>query len=108
MDFAEAVQAIALLDVPPGLDLRHILRWRGRLGSAYAAAYHPWLQVSRLDDQRSGLVPVPPSAVAAGIIAARELVLGIPYGPANAIARGVVDVPTRCRRPPTTSSTRRA
>jgi hypothetical protein len=91
VEFAEAVQAIALLDVPPGLELRQMLRWRGRFGSAYAAAYHPWLDVSRLDDQR-GLVPVPPSAVAAGIIAQRELALGIPHGPANAVALGVVNV----------------
>ncbi len=92
VDFAEAVGAIALLDVPPRLDLARILRWRGRFASAHAAAYHPWLEVSRLDDGREGLVRVPPSAVAAGIIAQRELLLGIPHGPANAVARGVVDV----------------
>ncbi len=92
VDFAEAIGAIALLDVPPRLDLRRIMRWRGRFGSPYAAAYHPWLVVSRLDDRRDALVRVPPSAIAAGIIAQRELVLGIPHGPANVLASGVVDV----------------
>ncbi len=92
VDFAEVIGAVALLDVPPRLDLRRILRWRGRFGSAHAAAYHPWLFVSRLDDRRDALVRVPPSAIAAGIIAQRELVLGIPHGPANVVASGVVDV----------------
>lgn len=92
VDFAEAVGVIALLDVPPRLDPRRIIRWRGRFGSAYAAAYHPWLEVSRLDDERDALVRVPPSAIAAGIIARRELALGIPHGPANVIANGVVNV----------------
>jgi hypothetical protein len=92
VDFAEAIQAIALLDVPPRLDLARMLRWRGRFGSAYAAAYHPWLEVSRLDDPRDALVRVPPSAIAAGIIAQRELALGIPHGPANVVANGAVDV----------------
>jgi len=86
---------VALLDVPPRLDQRRILRWRRDFGSAYAAAYHPWLRVSRLDDQRDGLHRVPPSAVAAGLIARRELALGIPHGPANVIAEGVVDVDDR-------------
>lgn len=92
VDFAEAIQAVALLDVPPGLDLARAIRWRGNFASSYAAAYHPWLEVSRLDDARGGLVRVPPSAVAAGIIAQRELERGIPHGPANVIASGAVDV----------------
>lgn len=81
-----------LLDVPPGLNQRQILAWRARLGSAYAAAYHPWLVVARADDRRSSLIEVNPSAIAAGIIAAREIRLGVPFGPANEVARGVVDV----------------
>jgi len=92
VDFAEEIGIIALLDVPPRLHRREILRWRGRFSSPYAAAYHPWLRVSRLDDARSALIRVNPSAVAAGIIAQRELALGIPHGPANVIAQGVVDV----------------
>jgi len=37
-------------------------------------------------------VLVNPSAVAAGIIARRERAFGVPYGPANELAAGVVDV----------------
>ena len=86
---------IVLLDVPPGLSQRRILYWRARFDSAYAAAYHPWLNVARPDDRREGLVAVPPSAIAAGIIAQREAQFGVPYGPANVIALGVVDATDR-------------
>lgn len=83
---------IVLLDVPPGLNQRQILAWRARFSTAYAAAYHPWALVSRADDARSSLIRVNPSAVAAGIVAAREIRLGVPFGPANEIAKGVVGV----------------
>ena len=86
---------IVLLDVPPGLSQRRILYWRAKFDSAYAAAYHPWLNVARTDDRRDGLVGVNPSAVAAGIIALRESRFGVPYGPANEIAAGVVDATDR-------------
>jgi hypothetical protein len=92
-ELADELQSfIVLLDVPPGLHQRQILRWRQRFGTAYAAAYHPWLKVSRADDDRDALIEVNPAAAAAGIIAARELRLGIPHGPANVIAAGVVDL----------------
>jgi hypothetical protein len=95
-DLADALQSfIVLLDVPPGLGQQQILRWRQRFGTAYAAAYHPWLRVARPDDQRDALIAVNPAAVAAGIIAAREWALGIPHGPANVVAAGVVDVADR-------------
>lgn len=82
---------IVLLDVPPGLSHKKILRWRAELGSAmFAAAYHPWLDVSVPGDQRNVLIRVPPSAIAAGIIAQRELASGVQHGPANELARGVV------------------
>ncbi|WP_137940124.1 phage tail sheath C-terminal domain-containing protein [Chitinivorax sp. B] len=83
---------IALLDVPPGLTMSEILRWRSHFDTAFAAAYHPWLTVSRSDDARDGLVKVPPSGVAAGVIAARELRFGVPTGPANELAMDVVKV----------------
>ncbi|MEU5952113.1 phage tail sheath C-terminal domain-containing protein [Streptomyces sp. NPDC047525] len=77
----------ALLDVPPGLGTRAVARWRTEFDSAYAAAYHPWLAVVDV----SGVpVPVPGSAFAAGIIAARERGLGLSWGPANELARGAV------------------
>jgi hypothetical protein len=92
---------VALLDVPRQLDVRGIARWRATFDNSYAAAYHPWLSVPR--DQtsigrlvtRTELVPppaelVPPSAFAAGIVAARERRLGLQWGPANELAVGAV------------------
>lgn len=93
VDFAtEERSFIVLLDVPPRLSPRQIQSWRGRFHSAYAAAYHPWLKVTRTDDARDTLIEVTPSAAAAGIIAQREIALGVPHGPANVLTAGVVDV----------------
>jgi uncharacterized protein len=86
---------VVLLDVPPGLNQRQILTWRGRFASAAAAAYLPWLLVSRPDDHRERLIAVNPSAYAAGMIAQRENAFGVPHGPANSIAIGVVSVAER-------------
>jgi hypothetical protein len=86
---------VVLLDVPPRLHHRQILDWRARFGSAYAAAYHPWLEVARRDDRAARLVRVNPSAVAAGIIARQEARFGIPQGPANVLGVSVVDVDER-------------
>ncbi|HEX7241594.1 MAG TPA: hypothetical protein VF263_15050, partial [Longimicrobiaceae bacterium] len=44
VELAEMLQSwIVLLDVPPGLHQREALEWRARFGTAWAAAYHPWL-----------------------------------------------------------------
>ncbi|MCC6539696.1 MAG: phage tail sheath family protein [Bryobacterales bacterium] len=83
---------IALLDVPPGLNQRQILAWRAPFQSAYAAAYHPWLQVARRDDEREQLIRVPPAGAAAGLIARSEFLFGIPHGPANALVAEAVNV----------------
>lgn len=80
---------VALLDAPARLPVGGILRWRSNFDSSYAAAYHPWLSVPR---PGRPLAPVPPSAFAAGIIAAREVRLGLPWGPANEIAADAVEV----------------
>jgi hypothetical protein len=91
--FAETLgDLVALIDLPLGLDPVRIRRWRSAIASSYAAAYHPWLQVTRRDDDRDALVDLPPSAVAAGILADRELAFGVPHGPANRLADGVVRV----------------
>jgi len=91
--FADAVGSfVVLLDVPPGLSQGRILNWRTAFDSSYAACYHPWLQVSRRDDNRNQLVMVPPSAPAAGIIAATAIQFGVPTGPANVLAAQVVNV----------------
>ena len=78
---------VALLDVPDGLSATQVTEWRAGFDSSYAAAYHPWLAVARGPDDA---VAVPPSAFAAGIIAERELRLGLPWGPANELARDAV------------------
>jgi hypothetical protein len=91
--FAEAVRSfVVLLDVPPGLSQGRILNWRTAFDSSYAACYHPWLQVSRRDDSRDELVQIPPSAVAAGVIASTAIQFGVPTGPANVLAAQVVNV----------------
>jgi hypothetical protein len=95
-DLADQVESfIVLLDVPPGLSQRRMLYWRGKFDTAYAAAYYPWLNISRVDDRRGGLIRVNPSAAAAGIIAQRERLFGVPFGPANVIAVDAVSVDDR-------------
>jgi hypothetical protein len=88
---------VALLDVPMRLPLRAVARWRAQLDSSYAAAYHPWLGVAPTDAADLAALPpgtgvrlMPPSAVAAGVIAERERSLGLPWGPANTVAVGAV------------------
>jgi hypothetical protein len=99
-DLADMLESfIVLLDVPPGLSQRRILYWRDKFDTAYAAAYHPWLNAARTDDRRGGLVRVNPSGAAAGIIAQREILFGVPYGPANYIAVGAVSVDDRVSPP---------
>lgn len=96
VEFADQQRSwVVLLDVPPGLTHRQVLTWRSRFNSAYAAAYHPWLKVARTDDRRDALIQVPPSAVAAGIIARRELESGVAHGPANVLAMQVVALAER-------------
>jgi uncharacterized protein len=92
LDFCEAGGAmIALLDVPPGLSQVQALRWRAQFGSSWGAAYHPWLVASRTVPRAGGaLRALPPSAVAAGIIARKEIERGIQFGPANEVARAIV------------------
>ncbi len=96
LDFCEQTRNhIALLDVPPGLSQARIERWRAKFDSCWLAAYHPWLIGSRRQDQGAGATvdwsrQLPPSAVAAGIIARRELARGIHHGPANEVAQQVL------------------
>jgi uncharacterized protein len=83
---------VVLLDVPPRLGQRQILAWRSAFDTSFAAAYHPWLLVSEVSDLRDTLIAINPSAVAAGIVARREIQHGVPFGPANELADGVVGV----------------
>jgi hypothetical protein len=87
VDFAEERRRfIVLLDVPPGLRPRRILDWRARFDSSFAGSYHPWLRVGDGDPR----APLPPSGIAAGLIAKREMRFGLPHGPANELAVDVV------------------
>lgn len=91
VDWAELRRDLTvLLDVPPGLTQRQILAWRNGIDSAFAAAYHPWLDVAAPDDHRDNLVRINPSPFAAAVIAARELRFGVQHGPAGEIATGAV------------------
>lgn len=79
---------VVLLDAPPRLSLADLNTWRSSFDSSYLAAYHPWLGIA---DARGGPAgAVPPSAFAAGVIAAREQRLGLPWGPANELAVSAV------------------
>ena len=89
VQLAEDLQVVALLDVPPGLRPAQVPHWRSLFDSSFAAGYHPWLRVV---GAQNSLVAVPPSAVAAGLIARCELREGISRGPANEVASSVVDV----------------
>ncbi len=93
----EALRAVAMLDVPPGLHQRGVLRWRSKFDSSYAAAYHPWLR--RPTSWPDGkLRAINPAAVAAGIVARTERRFGVPHGPANEPAARIVDVLDRVDR----------
>jgi hypothetical protein len=80
---------VALLDVPQRLSADQIVRWRAAFDSSYLACYHPWLGVPGTRPELPAVF-VPPSAFAAGIIAARELRRGLPWGPANELAAAAV------------------
>ena len=98
VDVCEATQSlVALLDVPPDLSQSRIERWRAAFDSAWAAAYHPWLIPTRRHDDDEDVATnrprrLPPSAVAAGIVARRERTYDLPYGPANEVANSVIHV----------------
>jgi hypothetical protein len=88
VDAAEALGVVALLDVPPGLRPAQVFAWRAAFDSCWAAAWHGWLRTPAGD----GLVTVPPTGNAAGLIAATELVRGPATGPALTTLAGVVAV----------------
>lgn len=91
VDICEASgQAIALIDAPPGLSAERVAAWRGAFASPFAALYAPWCRMVRRDNRDGGLADVPPSAVAAGLVAASERLGGVARGPANLVAREVV------------------
>jgi len=97
-DFCESTQNhIALFDVPPDLSQARIEYWRAQFDTSWVAAYHPWLVPTLrasdpADTAHARERRLPPSAVAAGIVARRELERGVQFGPANEIARSIIHV----------------
>ena len=85
---AERLGLVALLDVPPGLRPEQVLAWRAAFDTSYAAAYHGWPRVPG----PNGLAEVPPSAYAAGVLAATERAAGLARGPALVPLVGAVGV----------------
>lgn len=80
---------VALLSPPPSADPRSAAVWRKNFNSAFAAAYYPWL----LFGDPVVLPPVrrvPPTGVAAGIIARAEARFGVGRSPANLTALSVL------------------
>ena len=74
---------------PDRTPVRQISRWRTHFDSELRGGVPP-LAGGRAGTPGPGRVVAPPSAFAAGIIASRELRLGLPWGPANELA-------ARCR-----------
>jgi hypothetical protein len=79
---------VALLAPPPSADPKWVEFWRRGFESAFAAAYYPWLifgdPVLRPPARR-----IPPTGVAAGIIARAEARSGVGRSPANLAALSV-------------------
>ena len=99
-----------LLDVPPGLDQRQILTWRAQFATSYAAAYHPWLDVARVDDggatRWSRVQPV--RVRRRDHRAPRARCSACRTGPRTSSPRASSTSPTTCRPRATTSCTRPA
>lgn len=80
---------LSLIDAPPDLSPDELQAWRRAFlpePAQDAAAYAPWLLAA---DEQGRPRPLPPSAVAAGVIAARERQDGLAVGPAERVAVSV-------------------
>jgi hypothetical protein len=95
---AEMRDRVAILAPPPSADPRSALRWAQRIATPFAAVYYPWLRFTppshiALDD--GGVPParlMPPTGIAAGIIAFSEALHGVGRAPANYQADSATDV----------------
>lgn len=89
---------LSLIDAPPGLSHGELQAWRRAFlpePAQDAAAYAPWLLAA---DEQGRMRPLPPSAVAAGVIAARERQDGLAVGPAQQLALNVAQTLQSLRR----------
>lgn len=77
----------AILDVPMDKKTTNdVAEFRDMYDSAYAAMYHPWLEMFDAQAKRSTYFP--PSGAMAGIYARTDLERGVHKAPANEIVRG--------------------
>jgi Bacteriophage tail sheath protein len=80
---------MALLDPPPDLSPRALVRWRGEAGwqdSAFAALYYPWIEVMDPPTHRS--LAVPPSGHVAGVWARSDRSRGVHEPPEGEVLLG--------------------
>jgi hypothetical protein len=85
---AESGDRVALLAPPPSATPTQVVAWRRRIDSAFAAAYYPWIDFGDpITDPP--LRRVPPTGVAAGLIARAEHAFGVGRAPANLLTLAV-------------------
>jgi uncharacterized protein len=81
---------MAILDCPPGMSTRDVLKWRrGRAGydSKDATLYYPWLEVA--DPLTGRPLLVPPSGHVAGVWCRTDAAQGVHRAPTDAVVEGV-------------------
>lgn len=93
----EAVHAyrMVVLDTPPGQSIQDVRDSRGRIDSAYAALYYPWVVASNplFQPGRRGMpseVTLPPSGFVCGIFARNDIERGVRKAPADEVVRSVL------------------
>lgn len=83
----------AILDVPKNLDVLAMNKWTDKMNSSFAAAYHPFIDITDpLDTTGIGTLQIPPSAAVCGCIAATDNEKGVFHPPANCLIDGAVGI----------------
>ena len=91
IDHAERMRyRIAVLDSPPGIDVREMVELRSRLDSSHAAIYYPWITIA--DPITGGELDLPPSGFVAGIYARNDVQRGVYKAPANEVVTLAVNL----------------
>jgi phage tail sheath protein FI len=85
---------IAVVDGPQAASMNEIRQFRGKFDSAYAALYHPWIEILDPTQPLAPGVPpskltVPPSGYVAVIYARNDLTRGVHKAPANEVVYGL-------------------
>ncbi len=76
---------IAVLDSRDGHSVGQVRQYRGKLDSAHAALYYPWVTI--LDPLTHRELNLPPSGFVAGIYARNDAEHGVQKAPANEVVR---------------------